>query len=293
MYDLEIIECKPSKWFKTRAIAVGLMLTFFSLWFFKDGYWSYREKNAEVVIKQVFLGENEDPAKKVDFAVKAVDEFNKKEYTPETWAAFAKEQLVSVPENKNILPRDHDYGAKWPEEIVNGYEALKMGEQKDMHGMWSKYTSRTGLPIEPNEEIFDEDTIENQFITCGVCVAILLVAVFFSIRVMRRSMKVTATGYSPAGGSEIPFTSMRKIDKRKWDTKGLAVIHYEEDGVTIKTKVDGMVYGQFSEEDGAPAEALFTQIMENFKGEVIEFVSDDVDDEEAEQAEEETKKESI
>jgi hypothetical protein len=103
-------------------------------------------------------------------------------------------------------------------------------------------------------------------------------------------MKVTASGYSPPGGSEIPFAAMRKIDKRKWDAKGLAVIHYEEDGETKKAKVDGMVYGQFKEEDGAPAEVLFAQIMENFKGEIVEFVSDDDDDDEGE---EETKKDSI
>jgi len=287
MSDSKNIECKPSQWFKTRAIAVGLMLTFFSLWFFKDGYWSYRDKNAEVVIKQVFLGQNEDPAEKVDFAVKAIDEFNKKEYTPETWAAFAKEQVVSAPDNKNTMPRDYDYSSKWPEEIVNGYDELKKDE---MFGLWKAYTNRTGLPIEPNEKIYDEDTIGNQYTVCGVCVALLLVATFICVRIMGRSMKVTTTGFSPAGGAEIPFTSMRKIDKRKWDSKGLAVIHYEEDGETKKAKVDGMVYGQFKEENGAPAEALFTQVMENFKGEVIEFVSDDDDDDEAE---EETKKESI
>ena len=266
------------------------MLTFFSLWFFKDGYWSYREKNAEVVIKQVFLGKNEDPVDKVDFAVKAIDEFNKKEFSPESWVSFAKNQLVSVPGNKNILPRDYDYSAKWPEEIINGYEALRKGEQKDMYGLWSKYTSRTGLPIEPNDKIYDEDTINNQFITCGVCVALLLVAAFLSLRVLSRSMKVTVTGYSPPGGSEIPFASMRKIDKRKWDSKGIAVIHYDQDGETKKAKVDGMVYGQFKLEDGAPAEALFSQIIENFKGEIIEFISDD---DEEEEAEEEPKKESI
>ncbi|MFT5905821.1 MAG: hypothetical protein ACI9E1_001425 [Cryomorphaceae bacterium] len=287
MSDSKTIECKPSQWFKTRAIAVGLMLTFFSLWFFKDGYWSYREKNAEVVISQLFLGDTEDTVDKADFVVKAIDEFNKKEYTPETWVAFAKDQVVRAPDNKNTMPRDYDYSAKWPQEIINGYEALKKGEQKDMYGLWSKYTSRTGLPIEPNDKIYDEDTIKNQFITCGVCVALLLVSAFLCLRVMSRSMKVTGSGYSPAGGAEIPFTSMRKIDKRKWDSKGLAVIHYEEDGETKKAKVDGMVYGQFKEEDGAPAEALFTQIMENFKGEVIEFASDDDDDDEAE---EETKK---
>lgn len=285
MSDSKTIECKPSHWFKIRALAVVAMLLFFSLWFFKDGYWTYRDMNAEVVVQQVFLDEDQDPVKDADFAVKAIDEFNKQEYTPETWAAFAKEQIISTPESKNILPRDFDYDAKWPEEIVNGYDQLKKSE---MYPLWKAYSQRTGLDIKPNDKIFDEDDIENQFITCGVTVTLLIIAMFFNLRIMGRSMKVTATGYSPPGGSEIPFTAMRKVDKRKWHNKGIAVIYYEEGGKMNKAKVDGMVYGQFKEEDGAPAEALFTQIMENFKGEVLEFIDDD----EKEEVDEATKEAS-
>jgi hypothetical protein len=40
-----------------------------------------------------------------------------------------------------------------------------------------------------------------------------------------------------------------------------------------------MVYGQFKEENGAPAEALFQYILVNFEGELIELVVDDDDDE--------------
>lgn len=281
MSDPKTIECKPSKWFKVRAVAVAVMLTFFSLWFFKDGYWGYRNQNAEVVIRQVFLEVNDKIADKAEFAVKAVDEFNKGEYTPETWAAFASDQVVKTPENRDVLPRDYDFSTMWPEEIVNGYDALKKGE---VHGLWQAYTNRTGLDIDPSKKIFDEETIRNQFLTCGVCVAFLLTALFICLRIMGRSMKVTLTGYTPPGGkAEIPFSAMRKLDKRKWDGKGLALIHYEDGGEIKKAKVDGMIYGQFKEEDGAPAEALFSQIMDNFKGEVIEFVDDDDDDDDAEE----------
>lgn len=256
------------------------MLTFFSLWFFKDGYWGYRDKNEAVVYKQLFLAANESPTKNVDFAVRAMDEFKKTSYTKEDWSAFASEQIIPAPTNKDLLPRDFDYSQKWPEELVNGYDELNDDKP---HVLWANFTSRTKLPLEPSEKLYDEGTIREQFIVCGICVALLFVALFICFRIMGRTMKVTPTGYSPPGGDEIPYSAMRKIDKRKWDGKGLAMIHYEDGGEIKKAKVDGMVYGQFKEEDGAPAEALFTQIMENFKGEVIEFVSDDDDDEEAEE----------
>ena len=77
---------------------------------------------------------------------------------------------------------------------------------------------------------------------------------------------------------------MVRIDKRKWDTKGMALVYYNQDGEEKKAKIDGMVYGQFKEEDGAPAEKLFRKVMENFKGEVMEYVSVDEADEEPDDA---------
>lgn len=279
MSNTQIIECKPSQWFKIRAVAVSAMLLFFSLWFFKDGYWGYRDKNEAVVMKQLFLAEDEAPAKNVDFAVRAIDEFKKLEYTAESWKTFASGQTIPVPEDKNLLPRNFDYNQKWPEEIVNGYEELS---QNKVLSLWKEYTNKTKIDFEPSEKLYEAGTIREQFIVCGICIALLLYALFISLRIMGRSMKVTPTGYSPPGGSEISFSTMFKVDKRKWDNKGLAVIHYEESGEKKKAKIDGMIYGQFKAEDGAPAEALFSQIMDNFKGEVVEFVSDDEDEEETE-----------
>ncbi len=282
MSESKTIECKPSQWFKIRAFGVAAMLTFFALWFFKDGYWGYRDKNEAVVMKQLFLASGESPYTNVDFATPATTAFKEQEYTADSWAAFASEQLVPVPESKNLLPRDFDYDQKWPEEIVNGYEELK---NKKVNLLWVDFSGRTKLPREPSEKLYEEKTIREQFIVCGICAALLIIALFISIRIMGRKMMVTATGYTPPGGDEIPFTAMRKIDKRKWNNKGIAVIHYEDAGETKKAKIDGMIYGQFKEEDGAPAEALFSNIVENFKGEIIEIIEDDEDDEPAEENE--------
>ena len=71
---------------------------------------------------------------------------------------------------------------------------------------------------------------------------------------------------------------MVRVDKRKWDTKGIALVYYMDGGEEKKAKIDGMVYGQFKEEDGAPAEKLFSKVMENFKGEVIEYADLDEDE---------------
>jgi len=74
-------------------------------------------------------------------------------------------------------------------------------------------------------------------------------------------------------------SDMIRIDKRKWDVKGLALVYYKDGSEEKKAKIDGMVYGQFKEENGAPAEKLFSKVMEHFKGEVVEYASVDEDEE--------------
>ena len=82
---------------------------------------------------------------------------------------------------------------------------------------------------------------------------------------------------------------MRRIDKRKWEPKGLAYVFYERPGGGMqKAKIDGMVYGQFREEDGAPAERLFRHILRNFSGELIELQDPDEEEGEKEEAGERT-----
>lgn len=280
MSTTPVIECKPSKWFKIRAILILLMLGFFCAWFLKDGYSGYRAKNLEYVSQQLFSDKKENQD---DYIVNVQDVFNEGDYTEESWREFAGKQVLSTPaEERGLMPRDYDFSSKWPDEVVNGYEALK---EEEAYSLWKEYSGRMEWALDGPEKLYDEGKIKEQFITAGVCAVLFLIAAFICIRTMGRSMIVTKDSYIAPGGKEFAFSAMRKIDMRKWDNKGIAIIYADVDGSTKKAKVDGMVYGQFKPENGAPAEKLFGYILENFKGELIEYVADD-EDEEGEQGSE-------
>ena len=290
-----IVECKPSKWFKKRAIAVLVMFLFFLLWFLKDGIWGYREKNVSYVHYQLFSsadgGERE---KKEGLTVRAKDIFAEqkkkyedanpdKEYNAELWKAFAEKQYVPMPiDAEYVMPKDYDLEQPWPEELVNGFDRL---QKNDPESLWRELAVRKEWDEKVSDYLMHKGKINEQYWVAGICGVLILISLFIIIRIIRRNMRVTDTAYYAPGGKEIPFTAMTVIDKRKWDNKGLATIHYEEGGETKKAKVDGMVYGQFQEEDGAPAEKLFAHIMANFKGEVLEFIDDD-DEQESEEKDE-------
>ena len=92
-----------------------------------------------------------------------------------------------------------------------------------------------------------------------------------SCKNLSRSIKVDDVALYPQEGGKVPYENMLRIDKRKWDNKGMAIVYYKEGGSEKKTKIDGMVYGQFKEENGAPAEKLFAKVLTNFKGEVLDY----------------------
>ncbi len=283
MTEKRIIDCPPSKWFKIRAVLVLIMLLFFALWFLKDGVWGYRQKNLEYVTHHLFENPREGQP---SYIVNAHEVFKNGNFTKESWAEYARKQVVPTPDkSRGLLPRDYDYNTKWPEELVNGYDALKKGQQLKL---WNAFSGRMKWSQEVEHKLLDEGKIREQYITAAICGVLILIALFYIIRIFRRRMYVTEDAYYAPGGVKVPFSSMRKIDKRKWDTKGIALITYEEDGKMKKAKVDGMLYGHFAEEDGAPAEKLMDFIMKNFKGEVVEYVDVD-DDKEASEGEVEGK----
>ena len=265
----EEIVCQPTKWFLTRIVLMLVMFGGFAVYFLYDWKVGYPKKN--YIIAQY----------------RAFSEAGKAQTNPEIWKdweAFVAAQTIPFGEDRGIYPEDTDFQEKWPK-ILADKEA--MDKQSD-EGLWKIHSGKKGWPqtIDLGEDPKPAYKIKEQLYASIVCFCLAAVAIFFLIRTKGRRMCVDTEVYYAPGGAEIPFSEMIEIDKRKWETKGLATIKYKDSsGKEQKAKVDGMVYGQFKEEEGAPAEALFQRILANFDGELIELVVEDDEDDEAENAE--------
>lgn len=210
------------------------------------------------------------------------------EGTPEAWTEYVGRQKIGLPDGEGMLPSGVAVDSKWPE-ILADYERFKKSndeESKLIPPLWAEYTDERGWSSAVPKTDYKQEKIKAQLYYGLGSGALLAISLFFLIRTSRRMMKVDEEAYYAPSGERILFGSIRKVDKRKWETKGLAFLYYQagdgEESELKKTKVDGMVYGQFKKEDGAPAEALFTRILENFAGELIEL-EDDEDESEAEE----------
>ncbi len=270
------LKCKPTKWFFWRALAILVMFGVFFVLFLQDGLTGYRAKNL-----QFYLYEN---FKSAGLQFQKMQQ--ESDISESDWKQHALSQECIFPEDAStILPKDTQLPMSWPESIAGSYDLMSSkGGQNGAIKLWEKYAAERKWDSEPMDHPMDAGKIREQFYAAGVTGLLLLFTLYVLIRTSGRSISVDEEALYTQNGKRIPYADMLRIDKRNWDSKGLALIYYDDRGSEKKAKLDGMVYGQFKEEDGAPAERLFCYLMDHFKGEVVEYV-----DQEAGDAEDENK----
>ncbi len=260
------IICRPSKWFIWRALAIFTMLSLFSLYFLYDWKVGYPKSNFAYYVHQAF-----EKDLKESFA-----KHREEGRSDEEWITYARAQKVSFPEEMEALPKGVDSDMSWPE-ITQDIELLR---RDGWHKLWLDYSKKAKLKSEPGPKPKSVAAIKEQlYWAIGVAV-LALGALLLLFRNLSRRMKADLEAYYAPGGQKILFTQIKRIDARKWKSKGLATIFYQtEGGKDKKARIDGMIYGQFDAEKGQPAEQLYQRVVENFKGELIELVEVDEDEE--------------
>ena len=262
---------------------MALMFGVGAYMFFKDWKWGYPEKNVE---RFYFLA--------FEDAKEAFAEHLEEGKSPADWENFAQSQKIfreidepdeKVEDASAILPADTNFETPWPQILADfeTYQPLyESGKNTASPPGWKKFSNSDGRewPEKSEKSLKTEPKIKEQLYIGIFCSILFLGALFFFLRTNGRSMKVDEVGYYPPGGKLIPYGDIKRIDARKWDTKGLAYVFYEQEGSEKKAKIDGMVYGQFKKEDGEPAQKLYERILANFQGELIELAPDDEEEEE-------------
>ncbi len=242
------------------------MLTMFSAFavlFYIDGSTGYRKKNEVFFLHKTFEAANRQFA-----AMNANNPL-----TPEGWRRFAAKQVVIFPEDRSILPATMEYPMPWPE-ILRDFDKMKSLQWQNL---WLEYSKARGFDAQAPEEPCDARKISQQWISFGVCASLAALAAFFLLRTYGRTLTADSTEIKTPQGRRIPYTDLKTLDLRKWETKGLAFLEYEGASGKGRVRIDGLTYGGFKVENGEPAEQFMRLVRENFSGELLEYVPLKVD----------------
>jgi hypothetical protein len=268
MSQTEKIICKPTPWFLLRAGVILAMFSFFSVWFYRDGTTGYRQKNYEYYLHATFE--------------KATSTFSKMDaetpLTEETWRKFASKQTVDFPKDPSVLPADIKLPMSWPEVLMDFNQVKSLQHNH----LWRDFSGKHEFDEEPIEKPYDAGKMKEQINVFYICVGLSIITLFFLLRTIRRSIMADEKSLITADGKNIPYQSMRVLDLRKWATKGIAFIEYETPAGMKRTRIDGLTYGGFSEENNQPAEQLMHQIRSNFTGEIVDYGEEKTEDLETE-----------
>jgi hypothetical protein len=255
----ETIVCKPTPWFFLRAVVILLMFSVFAVLFYIDGSTGYRKKNENFYLHKSFQAANDKFA-----------ELNTRgSLTAEEWRAFAEKQIVLFPSDPSVLPAEMKQPMPWPT-ILHDFQRMK---PLQWNILWLEYTKQRGLDAAPPEEPYSARKIQEQWIVCGISAVLAAVAAFFLLRTFKRSISVDSEAVTTQQGKRILHADLKKLDLRKWGSKGLAFLEYAGPSGQGKIRIDGLTYGGFKKEQGEPAERLMQKIRSHFSGEITEYVS--------------------
>ncbi len=236
-----------------------LMFGVFSVLFYIDGSTGYRKKNLGFHMHALFK--------------EAHDEFARMNaggaLTAEEWRQHAQKQVVRLPEDRTILPADLELPVPWPA-VLHDYGKMK---PLDWHGLWLDYSGEHEMSSSPPEKPYDARKIQEQWVVFWICLGLALGAAFFLLRTLGRSLRADEEGVAGANGRVIPYRDMKRLDLRKWETKGLAFIDFEGESGKGRIRIDGLTYGGFKKDQDEPAERLMRKIRSRFSGEILEYVS--------------------
>mgnify|MGYP006946504424 CR=1 FL=1 len=135
---------------------------------------------------------------------------------------------------------------------------------------WISYATPRNLPEDPKR--YTPEEIEGQFWWGYGTLGMAAVAAIVFLLNFLKKLRLDSDHFVADTGAVVRFTDIFKVDKRKWDDKGLAYAFYRQDGGGPERKavIDDLKYHQ--------AFKILDSILANFKGELIEKVADAEED---------------
>jgi hypothetical protein len=235
-------ECRVTPWYFRRMGLMILMLVGMATYFLYDGVIGYPKKNLKVDIYEAFAAGKEEGR---------------------TWESVLAELGLS------------GGGPEEAEHVAKVRSAFDIGKAGDVS--WRAYSLEHKLPEKPERK--SEHDIREQFHYAWGMYAIGGVVALVILLNARKKVRADDEAYYTTKGKRVPFQAIYRLDKRKWDNKGLAYAFYrDESDRQQKAVLDDLKFGGVGK--------ILDRILAVFDGELVERLYLEDEEEEGEATEE-------
>lgn len=157
----------------------------------------------------------------------------------------------------------YDWKVGYPAKQEAATTMKELTEQK-REAEYEALAAKNGWPKKPDMNKDWDYAIKEQLVCAILSAAGTVTMLFFYLRTIRSTLTADESGFTAPGGPRIPFASAFRIDRRKWDHKGLAYVYYKDDkGAEKRAVIDDLIFGG--------AVKVLERLEANFKGEVVDL----------------------
>lgn len=137
----------------------------------------------------------------------------------------------------------YDGAVKYPakQAIHQTYLRIQEEHPTDFNTRWVERARDEGWPTTPPEPYTDMD-ITTQYIFALLVLPVGLAFLWAFVRALARWISADESGLHTSWGAQAPWDAIRSIDKQRWKTKGIAVVHYDDGGTSRKVTLDDWKY---------------------------------------------------
>lgn len=135
----------------------------------------------------------------------------------------------------------YDGMVAWPNQRKRALAFQELEAQGRLED-WAEYAAERGWqPYDPGEPRTEAE-ITGQFYMLAIAGGAGVLVLIHVLRSIGRWIEMDDKGLRSSRGQELTFDQVTQIDKKKWDKKGIAKLHYEANGREKVFTLDDFIY---------------------------------------------------
>lgn len=134
-----------------------------------------------------------------------------------------------------------DGAVTWPKSNLR-YDTYHWFVDQKQEDQWPAFAQSKGWVLEAPEKRHTDNEILAQFAFAGLLATAGIILFVYWVTQRKRMLKMEDGAVYTPTGARVPFSSIRGLGKKRWESKGIAIVRYEDNGRLLQFVVDDYKY---------------------------------------------------